>query len=55
MRVFPEAFITTAALKGEEGIKLQLALDHFNIQEAKNLLREMGDVIDIVGVGTPFI
>jgi len=36
-------------------MKLQLALDHFNIQEATNLLKEVADVIDIVEVGTPFI
>ena len=34
---------------------LQLALDTIGMKEAKHLLHEVGDVIDIVEIGTPFI
>lgn len=36
-------------------MKLQLALDIVDLQGAKNILDEVGDAIDIVEVGTPFV
>jgi 3-hexulose-6-phosphate synthase len=36
-------------------VKLQLALDLVEIDEAKRVLDEVGDIIDIVEVGTPLV
>lgn len=36
-------------------MKLQLALDFITMQEAKDLLEELGTSIDIVEIGTPFV
>ena len=36
-------------------MKLQLALDFITAQEAKELLKEVQDYIDIVEIGTPFV
>ena len=36
-------------------MKLQLALDFITAQEAKELLKEVEDYIDIVEIGTPFV
>lgn len=36
-------------------MKLQLALDMFPIEEAAALARQVGDQVDIIEVGTPFI
>jgi 3-hexulose-6-phosphate synthase len=36
-------------------MELLLALDFVTISEAKEILRETGDIIDIVEIGTPFI
>jgi 3-hexulose-6-phosphate synthase len=39
----------------ENKILLQLALDDIEADEAKNLILLLGDVVDIVEIGTPFI
>ena len=36
-------------------MKLQLALDLLHIEEAKSLLADIADVVDIVEIGTPLI
>lgn len=36
-------------------MKLQLALDLFDLEGALELLEEIGDILDIVEVGTPFV
>lgn len=36
-------------------MKLQLAIDRFTLEEAENILREVGDFVDIVEVGTPLL
>lgn len=41
--------------KGDERIKLQLALDLVNTQEAIELVKEVADYIDVVEVGTPVV
>lgn len=41
--------------KGNEKMKLQLALDLVNIPEAIEIIKEVGEYIDIVEIGTPVI
>jgi 3-hexulose-6-phosphate synthase len=36
-------------------MELQLALDLVTLEEAKKILRDLGDVIDIAEIGTPFL
>lgn len=36
-------------------MRLQLALDFISIEEAKKVLKEVEDVIDVVEIGTPFL
>jgi 3-hexulose-6-phosphate synthase len=36
-------------------VKLQLAIDCFTLEAAENIVREVGDLVDIVEAGTPLI
>ena len=36
-------------------MRIQLALDFITVPEAKALLAEIGDIVDIVEIGTPFV
>ena len=42
-------------MKGNAIVELQLALDFISIEDSIELLKEVGDSIDIVEIGTPFI
>ena len=46
---------TRAKKSGHDNMKLQLALDSSNGQEAKRILEKVSDLVDIVEVGTPLL